>query len=51
MDTVKEELSYENYGDATYTIQIRNFHHKMKNWAPGNFITTKQFQAQGLDLI
>ena len=50
MDTVKEELSYENYGDATYTIQIRNFHHKMKNWAPGNSIRTKQFQLQGLDL-
>ena len=50
MNIVKEELTINEDGNAIYTVQIKDFHHKMKNWPPGMNIATKRFRVQGQDL-
>ena len=40
-------MKYMHY---CHTVQIRDFHHKMKNWPPTRFINTLHFQVQDLDL-
>ena len=34
MDTTKEQLTFSDTGDAVYIVQIKDFHNKLKNWAP-----------------
>jgi len=50
MDITKEELTFSETGDAIYTVQIKDFHRKMKNWAPACVIQTKPFRVQDVDL-
>ena len=45
-----EELTFDDDGVPTYTIQITDFHHKMKNCSPTECITTKTFKVQDVDL-
>ena len=47
----KEELTFSDNGDdAIYSVQIKDFHYKMKNWSPGTDIRTKVFSVQNVDL-
>ena len=46
MDIIKEQLTYSDTGDAVYTVQIKNFYNKLKNWAPNKVIETKIFHVQ-----
>ena len=47
----KEELKFIDSGDdPIYTVQIKDFHHKMKNWSPATAIYTKAFQVQNVNL-
>ena len=50
MNITKEELTFNKDGNAIYTVQIKDFHHKMKNWPPSSQILTKEFEVQGQDL-
>ena len=50
MNIAKEELTFDGDGVPTYTVQITDFHHKMKNWSPTESITTKTFKVQDVDL-
>ena len=50
MDIAKEDLTFDDDEVPTYTVQIRNFHHKMKNWSPTTSIRTKTFKVQDVDL-
>ena len=50
MNFLKEELTFNKYGDAIFTIHIQDFHHKMKNWAPGGSIRSREFRFQEQDL-
>ena len=50
MNIAKEELTFDGDGAPTYTFQVTDFHNKMKNWAPTEFITTKTFKVQDVDL-
>jgi len=50
MDITKEQLTYSDTGDAVYTVQIKDFHNKMKNWTPTKVIRTKSFQVLDVDL-
>ena len=50
MNIAKEELTFDGNGIHSYTVQVRNFHQKMKNWAAGERIDTKEFKVQDLDL-
>ena len=48
----KEELTFSDNGDdAIYSVQIKDFHYKMKNWTPGTDIRTKVFSIQNVDLL
>ena len=48
MNITKAELTFSDTGDAIYTVQIKDFHHKMKNWPPAEVISTKSFKVQNL---
>ena len=50
MDIINERLTYDGNGDATYTVQIRNFHQKMKTWNPSSKITTEHFTVQDVEM-
>lgn len=50
MNISKGELKFSDTGDAIYTVQIKDFHHKMKNWAPATAICTKVFKVQNVAL-
>ena len=50
MDIIDEGLAYGGNGDATYSVQIRNFHQKMKTWNPSSYITTKHFTVQDVEM-
>ena len=50
MNIVKEKLTTNKDCDSIYTVQIKDFHHKMKNWPPGVRILTKKFRVQGQNL-
>ena len=50
MDIIVEGLTYDVSGDATYTVQIRNFHQKMKTWNPSSYITTEHFTVQDAEM-
>ena len=50
MDIIDEGLTYDGNGDATYTVQIRNFHQKMKTWNPSSKITTEHFTVQDVEM-
>ena len=38
MDVTKEELKFDDEGNAVYTLQIKDFHNKMKTWKSGEYI-------------
>ena len=46
----KEELTFDDNGDAIYTVKIRDFHNKMKLWSAGCAIDSKHFTLKDLDL-
>ena len=50
MDIIDEGLTYDGNGDATYSVQIRNFHQKMKTWNPSSKITTEHFTVQDVEM-
>ena len=50
MNIDKEELTFDAIGVPIYTVQVRNFHQKMKNTSSGERIVTKVFKVQDVDL-
>ena len=50
MNITKGELTFSDSGDAIYTVQIKDFYDKMKNWAPATSICTKVFKVQNVPL-
>ena len=50
MDIAKEDLTFDVDGVQTFTVQIRDFHHKMKNWSPTTSIQSRAFKVQDVDL-
>ena len=50
MDIIDEGLTYDGNGDATYSVEIRNFHQKMKTWNPSSKITTEHFTVQDVEM-
>ena len=50
MNITKEELTFDGDGAPTYTVQVTDFHNKMKNWTPTTCIATKTFKVQDVDL-
>ena len=51
MDVTKEEFKFDNEGNALYTLQIKDFHNKMKNWISGKRIDSKHFKFQDVELF
>ena len=50
MDITKEELNFDKEGNAVYTLQIKDFHNKMKSWESGKYIESKHFKLQDVEL-
>ena len=50
MYIAKEDLTINEDSNAIYTVQIKDFHRKMKNWPPIIKIRTNKFRVQGRDL-
>ena len=50
MNIAEEDLTFDGDRVPTYTVQVTNFHHKMKNWSPTRRISTKTFKVQDVDL-
>ena len=50
MDVTKEELKFDDEGNAVYTMQIKDFYDKMKSWETGKGIDSKHFKFQDVEL-
>lgn len=50
MDIIDQRLKFECNGDVTYSVQIRDFHFKMKNWNPSARIITNHFTVQDVEM-
>ena len=51
MDIAKEDLKFDKEGNAVYTLQIKDFHNKMKSWEAGKHIDSKHFKFQDVELF
>ena len=51
MNLSKEKLTFDDNGDPTYTVQIKDFHHKMKNWSTGRYVHTQAFKVEDVFLF
>ena len=50
-DITREALTYDEDGVATYAVQIKDFHLKMKNWPSSTRgIRSESFKVQGVVL-
>ena len=50
-DITREALTYDEDGVATYTVLIKDFHQKMKNWPSSTRgIRSESFKVQGVVL-
>ena len=50
MDVVNENLNFDKEGNAVFTLQIKDFHNKMKTWEAGKYIDSKHFKLQDVEL-
>ena len=50
MDIIEQRQIFEGSGDVNYSVQIRNFHFKMKNWNPSARIITNHFTVQDVEM-
>ena len=50
MNFGKEDLTFVDNADPTFTVKIKDFHHNMKNWSIGRSISTQAFKVQDVDL-
>ena len=51
MDVAKEDLTFDKEGNAVYTLQIKDFHNKMKSWESEKHIDSKHFKFQDVELF